>query len=76
MFAFARQLAGAEEPMYGSSAIRPVGLQTGIVPYTELVREDLKWQAMTSSSVETQTFYITTEDDHIIMIQASYGNVA
>ncbi|EDN92633.1 hypothetical protein SS1G_08496 [Sclerotinia sclerotiorum 1980 UF-70] len=66
---------GTAEPIYGPSAIIPVGKQADTTPYTELSREDMKWVAMDSTSVETQTFYIMADNGHIAMAQIIHSNV-
>ena len=69
-------VAGTQEPIYGPSAIQSVAKQAETVPYTELQSEDLKWTAMESTCVETQTFYLMAESGHIGMAQVIYSNVA
>ncbi|KAM3065772.1 putative cell survival pathways protein [Clarireedia jacksonii] len=69
-------VAGTAEPIYGASAVIPVGKQAETTPYTELTREDMKWTVMDSTSVETQTFYIMADNGHIAMVQVIYSNVA
>jgi hypothetical protein len=69
-------VAGTAEPIYGASAVIPVGNQAETTPYTELTRDDMKWAAMDSTSVETQTFYIMADNGHIAMAQVIYSNVA
>lgn len=68
-------VAGTQEPIYGPTAIQPVK-STDQVPYTEITKEDLKWKALSSTSVETQTFYFTTDSGHIAFAQVIYSNVA
>ncbi|PQE10262.1 survival factor 1 protein [Rutstroemia sp. NJR-2017a WRK4] len=68
--------AGTPEPIYGASAVIPVGKQAETTPYTELTRDDMKWAVMDSTSVETQTFYIMADNGHIAMAQVIYSNVA
>ena len=68
-------VAGTAEPEYGPSAIKPVTVQTEETPYTELTREDLRWKAMESTCVETQTFYLTADDGNVAMAQVIYSNV-
>lgn len=68
-------VAGTAEPIYGPSAIIPVGKQAETTPYTELSREDMKWVAMDSTSVETQTFYFMANSGHIAMAQIIHSNV-
>lgn len=69
-------VAGTQEPIYGPSAIRSVAEQAETVPWTELRKEHLKWAAMDSTCVETQTFYFMAEKGHIGMAQVIYSNVA
>ncbi|KAL8713077.1 MAG: hypothetical protein Q9220_002937 [cf. Caloplaca sp. 1 TL-2023] len=69
-------VAGTQEPVYGPSAIQSVAKQAEITPYTEIQTQDLKWTAMESTSVETQTFYLIAESGHIAMAQVIYSNVA
>lgn len=68
-------VAGTQEPIYGPTAIQPVK-STDAVPYTEISKEDLKWKVLSSTSVETQTFYFTTDTGHVAFAQVIYSNVA
>lgn len=45
-------------------------------PYTELTKNELRWVAMESTCVETQTFYMIGDNGHIGMAQVIYSNVA
>ncbi|KAL1635234.1 putative cell survival pathways protein [Diplodia intermedia] len=80
MFNWAKQqlanVAGTQEPIYGPEAIQPVTKQAAETPYTELQKNDLKWVAMDSTCVETQTFYLTADSGHLGMVQVIYSNVA
>ncbi|KAK5143768.1 survival factor 1 [Cryomyces antarcticus] len=69
-------VAGTQEPIYGPSAIQSVAQQARTTPYTELTNDDLRWAAMDSTSVETQTFYLMADSGHIGMAQVIYSNVA
>jgi hypothetical protein len=69
-------VAGTQEPIYGPSAIQSVVRQAETTPYTELNKQDLKWAAMDSTNVETQTFYLMADSGHIGMAQVIYSNVA
>lgn len=69
-------VAGTQEPIYGPSAIQSVAKQTDTTPYTELQPKDLRWTAMESTCVETQTFYLMADSGHIGMAQVIYSNVA
>lgn len=72
----AANIAGTQEPIYGPSAIRPVGKHPGEPAYTELTRDDLKWVGLDSTSVETQCFYLFAKSGHLAMTQVIYSNVA
>lgn len=80
MFNWAKQqlanVAGTQEPIYGPSAIKSVAIEAEKTPYTELKRNDLLWQAMDSTSVETQTFYLFSDNGHCALLQVIYSNVA
>lgn len=69
-------MAGTQEPIYGPSAIKSVAAEAGENTHTELTRDDIKWQEMDSTNVESQTFYLLSEDDTIGMAQIIYSNVA
>ena len=69
-------MAGTQEPIYGPSAIRSVAEQAKETPYTELTKDDLKWVAMESTCVETQTFYLMADNGLLGMAQVIYSNVA
>jgi hypothetical protein len=68
-------VAGTQEPEYGPSAIQSVAAQAQTVPFTEVTRDDLKWKAMESTCVETQTFYFMTDEGVWGMAQVIYSNV-
>ena len=73
---FKQQLAnvvGTEEPEYGPSAVHPVTKQAE--KYTILNREDLRWKAMDTTNVETETFYLYTDEGVTAMAQVIYSNV-
>ncbi|KAL7627687.1 putative cell survival pathways protein [Parahypoxylon ruwenzoriense] len=80
MFNWAKQtlanVVGTEEPIYGPSAIRSVAEDAKTTPYTELTRDDLKWAAMESTCVETQTFYFMSDSGNLAFVQVIYSNVA
>ncbi|KAF2129644.1 oxidative stress survival, Svf1-like protein [Dothidotthia symphoricarpi CBS 119687] len=67
---------GTQEPIYGPEAVQPVGKNAGEPAYTELTKQNLKWASLDYTNVETQSFYIFTEDGHIAMLQVLYSNVA
>jgi hypothetical protein len=69
-------VAGTQEPVYGPDAIQSVTKQADETPYTELRKEDLKWTAMDSTCVETQTFYMHSDKGRLGLAQVIYSNVA
>jgi hypothetical protein len=69
-------VAGTQEPIYGPSAIQTVTQQAEMTPYTELTKDDLKWDNLPSTSVETQGFYFMSESGHIALAQIIHSNVA
>ncbi|KAI1763629.1 oxidative stress survival, Svf1-like protein [Hypoxylon sp. FL1150] len=69
-------VAGTEEPIYGPSAIRSVAEDAKTTPYTELARNNLKWDVMTSTCVESQVFYFISDNGYIAFAQVIYSNVA
>jgi hypothetical protein len=66
---------GITEPIYGPSAIRPVADQTKEKPYTEITKDDLPWEIMDTTNVETKTFYMLSDDGVIGLAQVIYSNV-
>ncbi|RMY05730.1 hypothetical protein D0868_06250 [Hortaea werneckii] len=72
---------GISEPVYGPEAIQSVAEQTKetpyteATPYTEVGKDDLAWEVMDSTNVETKTFYMTSDDGHIGLVQVIYSNV-
>ena len=69
-------VAGTQEPIYGPSAIKSVAEEAKETPYTEITRSDLKWHAMDSTSVETQSFYLMSDSGYLALAQVIYSNVA
>lgn len=71
-------VAGTQEPIYGPEAIQTVTAQTEALttPYRELTKDDLRWRAMQSTCVETQTFYLFSDSGELAMLQVIYSNVA
>jgi hypothetical protein len=69
-------VAGTQEPEYGPEAIQPVGKNAGDPAYTELTKQDLKWQVVDYTNVETQTFYFMSDAGHIGFLQVIYNNIA
>jgi hypothetical protein len=69
-------VAGTQEPIYGPSAIKSVAEEAKETPYSELTKDDLKWRALESTCVETQTFYFMGDNGHLAFCQVIYSNVA
>ena len=67
---------GTKEPEYGPGSIRTVTSQAEKTPYTVLTRNDLKWKAMQTINVETQTFYAMSDEGKLVSLQIIYNNVA
>ncbi|KAK5165480.1 uncharacterized protein LTR77_009009 [Saxophila tyrrhenica] len=66
---------GITEPIYGPSAIQSVADQAKEKPYTELNKDDLRWECMDSTNVETKSFYMLSDDGRVGMAQVIYSNV-
>ncbi|KPM42706.1 Survival factor 1 [Neonectria ditissima] len=79
MFNWAKQqiayVAGTQEPVYGPDAIRSVAVEAEKTPFTELTRESMTWAKMESTCVETQIFYVYTEEGHVAFFEVIYSNV-
>ncbi|RMJ28517.1 Survival factor 1 [Aspergillus sp. HF37] len=69
-------VAGTQEPEYGSDAIHSVARQAESQPYTELLKEDLRWRALDHTNVETQTYYVMADNGALVMVQVIYSNIA
>ncbi|KAK2825714.1 putative cell survival pathways protein [Arthroderma sp. PD_2] len=69
-------VAGTQEPIYGPTAIQSVVEQAKTIPYTEVTKDHLRWSAMQSTCVETQTFYLFSDNGDIASLQLIYNNVA
>lgn len=61
--------------MYGPSAIQSVAEQVKETPYTELTKDDLRWEVMDTTNVETKVFYLINENGQMGMVQVIYSNV-
>ncbi|KXH29290.1 hypothetical protein CSIM01_01018 [Colletotrichum simmondsii] len=79
MFKWAQQkladVAGTQEPIYGPTAIRSVAEEAKTTTHTETTKDDLKWIAADSTSVETQSFYLMGDNGHLGLAQIIYSNV-
>ncbi|KAK0274488.1 putative cell survival pathways protein [Friedmanniomyces endolithicus] len=75
MFNWAKNAVGITEPVYGPSAIQSVAEQTHETPYSEVTKDDLAWEVMDTTNVETKVFYMTSESGHIGLLQIIYSNV-
>ncbi|TDZ14493.1 Survival factor 1 [Colletotrichum orbiculare MAFF 240422] len=79
MFKWAQQkladVAGTQEPIYGPTAVRSVAEEAKETTFTELTKNDLKWVAADSTSVETQSFYLMADSGHLGLAQVVYSNV-
>ena len=66
---------GITEPIYGPSAIQSVADQAVQCPHTELSKDDLPWEIVDSTCVETKTFYMVGDEGTLGMVQVVYSNV-
>jgi hypothetical protein len=66
---------GITEREYGPEAIQSVTQQAKDVPYTELTKDDLRWEVMDSTNVETKTFYMTADNGKLGLVQIIFSNV-
>ncbi|GAB7332368.1 hypothetical protein MBLNU13_g04188t2 [Cladosporium sp. NU13] len=73
MFNWAKNAVGITEREYGPEAIQSVTQQG--VPYTELTKDDLRWEVMDSTNVETKTFYMTADNGKLGLVQIIFSNV-
>jgi hypothetical protein len=69
-------VAGTQEPIYGPSAIQSIAEEAKTTPYSELTRDDMKWEVMQSTCVETQSFYFMSDEGRLGFAQVIYSNVA
>ena len=69
-------VAGTQEPIYGPEAIKSVAEEAKTTPYTELTRDDLKWETIDTTSVETESFYFLSDAGRLGFCQVIYSNVA
>lgn len=66
---------GLTDHNYGPEALQSVAAQAQETPYTELTKDDLKWEVMSGTNVETKTFYLLADSGHIGMAQVIYSDV-
>ncbi|KZZ89544.1 Oxidative stress survival, Svf1-like protein [Ascosphaera apis ARSEF 7405] len=69
-------VAGTQEPVYGEGAIHSVAEQVKETPFTELKKEDMRWAALETTNVETQTFYLNSDKGDCCFLQVIYSNIA
>ena len=66
---------GISEPAYGAAGIRTVSDQAKEKSYTELSKDDFKWEIIDSTCVETKTFYMLSDEGLLGLAQVIYSNV-
>lgn len=66
---------GLTDHNYGSEGVHSVAQQAKDTPYTELTKNDLAWEVMSGTNVETKTFYVVTDSGHVAMAQVIYSDV-
>ncbi|KJY01317.1 survival factor 1 like protein [Zymoseptoria brevis] len=75
MFNWVKQSVGLTDHHYGPEGLQSVALQTKDVQYTELKKEDLIWERVGGTNVETKTFYMTSDSGLLGMAQVIYSDV-
>ncbi|KAK5674672.1 putative cell survival pathways protein [Elasticomyces elasticus] len=75
MFNWAKNAVGITEPVYGPSAIQSVAEQATETPWTESTKDDLAWEVMDTTNVESKVFYMTSISGHLGLLQIIYSNV-
>jgi len=75
MLNWMKQTVGITDHHYGPEGIQSVAKQAETTPYTELTRDDIKWETVDGTNVETKTFYVVGDNGHIGMAQVIYSNV-
>lgn len=66
---------GLTDHNYGPEGLQSVAVQAQETPYTELTKDDLKWEVMSGTNVETKTFYVVADSGHIGLAQIIYSDV-
>ena len=69
-------VAGTAEPIYGPEAFHSVAKQESSNPSNQITKEDMRWNVLEATSVETQTFYLSADSGHHGLVQVIYSNVA
>ncbi|GIZ41352.1 hypothetical protein CKM354_000465800 [Cercospora kikuchii] len=70
-----KKSVGLTDHHYGPEGVHSVAQQAKETPYTELTKNDLAWEVMSGTNVETKTFYVATDSGHIAMVQVIYSDV-
>lgn len=66
---------GITDHHYGPEGIQSVAKQVPETPYTELTQDDLAWEVIDGTNVETKTFYVVADNGRIALAQIIYSNV-
>ena len=53
-----------------------MGKKAGEPAYTELTKKNLRWATLDYTNVESQTFYLFTDEGRVGFLQLIYSNVA
>lgn len=75
MLNWMKQTVGITDHHYGPEGIQSVAKQAQQTPYTNLTKDDLKWECVDGTNVETKTFYVVGDNGHIGLAQVIYSNV-
>ncbi|EME40779.1 hypothetical protein DOTSEDRAFT_74353 [Dothistroma septosporum NZE10] len=75
MFNWVKQTVGLTDANHGPEGIQSVAKQVEQTPFTELTRDDVKWELVNGTNVETKTFYVIGDNGKIGLLSLIYSDV-
>ena len=66
---------GLTDANYGPEGIQSVARQVEHTPFTELTKDDVKWELVNGTNVETKTFYVIADNGRIGLVSLIYSDV-
>ncbi|KAK4508760.1 hypothetical protein PRZ48_002499 [Zasmidium cellare] len=75
MFDWAKNAVGLVDKHHGASALHSVKGQTDEVPFTLTEKQDERWNIISSTCLESKTFYMTTDTGRLALVQVQFTNV-
>ena len=75
MFKFFSESVGLTDKHHGPDGITSVAKQVEQTPFTELTKDDIKWELVNGTNVETKTFYVIGDNGKIGLAQVIYSDV-